>query len=308
MLIEIDAKSYKNYFPNNPHPFINEQFIDKNNSKVEKVVRLVDQNNKISIGLVAGVKDLVLKSPFSAPFGGFHFTHEEISTFEIDNFIDSLKSFVIGNGLKTIELSLPPDIYHPSFNAKMVNALLRNNFIMAIPEITSLVDLQQLTEDFYDYSTKNKYNKAVRNGLSFSAISNIEEKRTAYEIIVENRVRNGRSIYMTFDDLNETGKLWPIDYFRVDDIEEKMVAAAVFYRNHPKIIYATFWGDSQYGRALCAMDFLIYKLWEYYKNLGYKYIDLSISTEKGMPNDGLLRFKEIHHATSSLRHSFTWNS
>ena len=73
MLIDINAKSFKDYFPNNPHPFIDELFIAKNDYKVEKVVRLIDQNDKVSIGLVAGVKDLVIKSPFSAPFWWFSF-------------------------------------------------------------------------------------------------------------------------------------------------------------------------------------------------------------------------------------------
>ena len=162
----------------------------------------------------------------------------------------------------------------------MINALLRSDFLMAIPEITGLVDLQKYSEGFYDYSTKNKYNKACRNGLSFSTISNIEEKKSAFEIIVENRLRHGRPIYMTFDHLEETGKLWPIDFFKVTDSERQMVASAIFYRNHPQIVYATFWGDSQYGRTLCAMDFLIYNLWKYYKESGYKYIDLSIFNRK----------------------------
>jgi hypothetical protein len=42
----------------------------------------------------------------------------------------------------------------------------------------------------------------------------------------------------------------------------------------------------------------------YYKNLGFKYIDLGISSESGIPNEGLMRFKESHEAVSSLRFRF----
>ena len=307
MLIDINAEAFKEHFPNNLNPFIKEPFVALNAFKVERVVRLIEDNNKASIGLVAGVKDLVFKSPFSAPFGGFHFTHEELFISEIDNFLEELKSYVFSIGCKKIELKLPPDIYHPSFNAKMINALLRSDFKLAIPEISSLVYLEQFSDGFYNYSTRKKYNQALRNELSFNSILKREEKIAAYEIIVENRSRNGRPIYMKFDDLEAIGKLWPIDFFRVDDKEGQMVASAILYQNHPQIVYAVFWGDSEYGRTLGSMDFLIFNLWKYYKEIGYKYIDLSISTESGIPNEGLLRFKEIHQSVSTLRLSFTWN-
>jgi hypothetical protein len=53
------------------------------------------------------------------------------------------------------------------------------------------------------------------------------------------------------------------------------------------------------------MDFLVLQLWSHYKALGYRYIDLGISTESGVPNEGLLRFKETHECVSSLRHTLT---
>ncbi|MCB0806728.1 MAG: hypothetical protein KDC05_13095, partial [Bacteroidales bacterium] len=71
------------------------------------------------------------------------------------------------------------------------------------------------------------------------------------------------------------------------------------------ITYAVFWGDSENGRPLRAMDFMLFNLWNHYKDRKFKYIDLGISTESGIPNSGLLRFKETHDCTSSLRFSFS---
>ena len=76
MLTDVDPATYGNSFPTNPHPFISEPFIELNRRKAEKVLRLVEEGNKAAIGLVAGVKNGMLHSPFSAPFGGFHFRKE----------------------------------------------------------------------------------------------------------------------------------------------------------------------------------------------------------------------------------------
>jgi len=54
------------------------------------------------------------------------------------------------------------------------------------------------------------------------------------------------------------------------------------------------------------MDFLLFNLWSYYKEVGFELIDLGISTEAGLPNEGLLRFKETHGSVSSIRNTFTW--
>jgi hypothetical protein len=55
------------------------------------------------------------------------------------------------------------------------------------------------------------------------------------------------------------------------------------------------------------MDFLAYNLWFYYKDLGFKYIDAGVSTESGIPNEGLLRFKDTHNAISSLKYRYYWH-
>lgn len=306
MLIEIDSKTYGSYFPDNPHPFISDPFIELNKSKTEKVIRLVDDSQRPLIGLIVGLKNGVLLSPFSAPFGGFHFQKENIYISEIDNFVTSLQAYIISNGLVGIEITLPPDIYHFSFNAKIVNSLTRNEFKSKVPEITSWVNLQQFNEVFNQKNSSKYYRQALRNELSFNMASNESQKMEIYDIIYHNRLKFGRPIYMTFKDIQDTSNLWPVDFFKVCTIKKTIVASAIFYRNHPEICYGVFWGDNDEGRSLRAIDYIAFNLWSYYKKLGYKFIDLGISTESGNPNEGLLRFKESHESTSSLRYKFSW--
>ncbi len=306
MLIDIDTKEYRKFFPSDPHPFVSESFIDLNKGKTEKIIRLVEDTGKPAMGLVAGISNSVIFSPFSAPFGGFHFRKDIMYISEMDNYISSLKEYIISQGLMGIEMVLPPDIYHLTFNTKAVSSLMRNGFQSMLPEITNWVNLRQFDGKFMQRNSREYYRQALRNKLTFDLTSVQEEKKLIYDLICENRAKFNRPIYMTFEDLLNMESLWPVDYFKVLSDDGAMVASAIFYRSHPDICYAVFWGDNEEGRPLRAMDYLTFELWSYYKALGYEYIDLGISTENGNPNEGLLRFKESHESTSSLRYRFAW--
>lgn len=307
MLIEVDSTRYGKFFPINPHPFICEAFIEINKGKTERILRLVDNKEKAGIGIITGIRNGIFQSPFSAPFGGFHFRNEIMYISEIDNFITSLKEYILFQGFRGIEITLPPDIYHPTFNAKIVNSFIRNGFQTMLPEITGWIDLQQFNGSFSQKNSREYYRQAVRNELSFEVVADEKDKEPVYELIRENRAKFGRPIYMTLKDILDMSNLWPVDFIKVSSKDNKILASAIFYRSHPDICYAVFWGDNEVGRPLRAMDFLAFNLWSHYKNLGFKYIDLGISTETGNPNEGLLRFKESHEAVSSLRYKFSWH-
>lgn len=308
MLIEVTAKEFKQYFRLDPHPFISEQFIELNSWKVDKIVRLVNDNDTFSIGLVAGIKEGRLLSPFSAPFGGFHYRSEHIYVSEIESFLIGLQKYAETNDLKQIHLSLPPLIYQKSFNAKIVNTLIRLGYEMLLPEITCWVDLGIFYDRFSYKMSRQNYNTALKHQLTFKNIHNIEDKNNVFNLVLENRILFGRPIHMTFDELIKTSDLWPIDFFGVYNSGGQMVASAIFYQFTNSIVYGAFWGDNVEGRLLKSMDFLSFNLWSYYKSLGYKFIDLSISTEMGIPNESLLWFKEVHECTSSLRFCFKYTS
>ena len=304
MLIEVDKRTYYTIFTFDPNPFISERFIELNSSKADKVVWLVCDDGEHNIGLVAGIKDGVLKSPFSAPFGGVHFRKENIYISEIDKFINLLKQYSTANGLDGIEITMPPDLYHMTFNSKVSNSMFRHNFKSTVPDITNWVNLNNFKGVYSQKNSREYFRQAERNNLKFVITNDSSEKRKVYDLICFNRKKFGRPIFMTFEDVNNVSNIWSVDFFKVESAEQQIVASSIFYRNHPEICYAVFWGDNDEGRPLRAMDFMVLNLFMYYKNLGFKYIDLGISSESGIPNEGLMRFKESHEAVSSLRFRF----
>lgn len=306
MLFEVNSEEYKRSFNHDPNPFISIPYIQLNSDKVDKLVYLVNNRDKSIIGLAGGIKNGKLLSPFSAPFGGFHYRNEKIHYSKVYEFVNDLKCYVQNNNIKKIELILPPDFYCHSNNAKTINALLRSHYIMLTPDITSLGNLENFAGQFSDRKSRKCYRQALDHGLLFAEAKNLSEKKIAYNIVKENRAWLNREVSVPFNEIMNTSKLWPVDFFIVTNDQEEKLAAAIFYRGHHEIVQAVWWGDTKTGRQLRAMDFMCNKLWSYYKELGYKYIDVGISTEEGIPNDGLLRFKETLDATSALRHRFVW--
>ncbi len=305
MIVEVAEEVFKNYFPNDPHPFNSSHFLKLNKSKAEKILYLVEEEEKPEIGLVIGVRDSKLISPFSAPFGGFHFKKENMYSHKVDAFVVALKEYFIKSGYKELRIALPPDIYFQSFNAKCVSALFREGYCLEIPEITSYIELDSFNDRYKQKNSREYYRQAERNELIFKHTVDEKDISEGYNLISENRAKFGRPIYMTLDDILNTGKLWPVDFFKVTTPKGEIIASAIFYRFHQEIVYAVFWGDNDLGRPLRAMDYMILNLWSYYKKLGFKYIDLGISTEDGVPNAGLLRFKETHEAVSSIRYRYS---
>lgn len=306
MIVDIDVKTYKLLFPIDPHPFLKENFLSLNEHKVDNIYRLVDDIEKPTIGLIVGLKNNMILSPFSAPFGGFHFSHQLLYISVINNFIKELKLLVKNKGFDGIQITLPPDIYHQTINSKFVNSLFYHGFKINRLDITNWVDLDLFENKFGHRSSREYLKQAINNGLNFHLVTEIDEKFKAYELIKMNRAQFGRPIYMTFEDLLKTSGILDTDFFIVSDKKNEILASAILYRSHKSIVNAVFWGDNEKGRPQRAMDFCTFNLWNYYKNSGYKYIDLGISTENGIPNEGLLRFKETHESSSSLRYNFVF--
>ena len=307
MLIDISEKDFKNYFPQDPHPFVSEGFIHLTKHKVDRIVRLVDDGKDVSIGLVGGLKNKTFMAPFSAPFGGFHYKYEAIFYDRIYDFIFNLKQYLSAENIDRIKITLSPNIYNPSINAKLVNAFIRLGYTMETPDIINCMDLRHFEGEWCKTEVRQNCSKAIRNGLSFSHVTDKESIQAAYDIISANRTGQKRHIHMSLQDILDVNKVIPVDFFLVKNREGGNIGSGVFYRGHEKIVQGIFVGDLLSMRKLGTMDFLFLSVFNYYKEKGFDFIDLGKSSSDGEPNVGLVRFKEIHNCISTLGYTFILN-
>lgn len=305
MLVEVSKNEYRKYLTVDPHLFVKESFIDLVENKCDKVVRLIKKDDP-SIGIILGIKDNIAKSPFSAPFGGFHYSHEHLFYHVIADFISDLKEYVVIEGLQQLCITLPPNLYQVNMNAKFVNAFIRLGFKDCIPEITHWVNLKKFNGTWVKSTVDQNCRKAVKHGLTWSLVNDRQSQEDAFGVIYRNRKVQGRKIHMTFEEILEVEHIMPVDFFLVNDNEGIGIAAGVFYRGMEKIVTGIFLGDNLEKRNLGAMSFMYKNCFLHYKTMGFDYLDLGISSLSGEPNVGLIRFKELHNCIGSLRYSFTW--
>lgn len=305
-MFEFDnLRDYKENFLQSTNPYISFPFIQLNAHKAEKLLCFANKKVRPDIGIVFGLKNNQLFSPFSAPFGGFHYRHEYVYVEEVDRFLCDLKDYFEKEAYAKLSITLPPDIYAANMNAKFINSFIRNAYNLSSFEITNQIYLNAFQGNYQHRSAREYYQQAQRKGLMFKKVETAEELEVCYDIVSDNRKRMGRPIYMNLDDLINMRKIWEVDFFLVFDHKNEPVASGIFYRAHQASVQAVFWGDTEAGRPLRAMDFLILELCKFYKDAQFSWIDLGISTEAGKPNNGLLRFKETHESTSSVRYTFS---
>ena len=89
-IIEVNKTEYQNMIPNPFHVYGKAEHADLNIDKVDKIYYLLFKDSKYRLGLIAGIKDYNLISPFSAPFGGFSYINNDIKIQQIDEAVDVL--------------------------------------------------------------------------------------------------------------------------------------------------------------------------------------------------------------------------
>ena len=145
----------------NSHCFNNVHFINLVKDKTDDLSILLFSNSKKKLAIIFGVKNNIISSPFSAPFGGFVQLSSRITIEEIDESIETMIKWFKVNNLKQIEITIPPLIYDISYLSKIENSLLRFDFKLLKNELNYHFDLTQFNnESFID---KNMYRNARKN-------------------------------------------------------------------------------------------------------------------------------------------------
>ena len=291
-ILEVEKDEYTKYVKNPFSKFETADFIELNKYKADEVKYFLFDNGKKRFGFVCGIKNGELKAPFSATYGIFS---EITENNRIEYYHDAVKKLVEysqNKNLKTIYIGTPALSYAPSIITKFHNALINNGFTIESYDVNFEYYTKNFDENYLSNIQRNarkNYNTALRNELKFEKTDNIEQ---VYGIIKINREYRGFPLHMSFNDVINTSKIIPSDYFLVTDKQNKGLASALIHHLKDNTVRVVYWGNTPDSEELRPVNFLSYNIFKYYKENGISLIDIGTSTVEGMPNWGLCDFKE----------------
>jgi hypothetical protein len=299
----IDRENYKNYSKDFFYVYNRTDFLETLSHQTPKIHYLTIGDTKPRVVLFIAEYEDKIVAPYSAPFWNIEKIKKNLSIDSIDEIITVLAKYL--DGLKKeIRLILAPFFYDSAFLTQILNCFLRKGFSIEYADINHYLDINHISLNSYidSLAPNARRNLRIANDLNlcFVKATTETEVREAYEIISVNREVKGYPLKLSFDQLNKTLTTIGGNVFLVSQKDNFIASAFVFNINkfNKQLIY---WGDIPATSETKSMNFLAYKLIEYYKSKNIQFLDLGPSSENGVPNYGLSNFKESIGASVSLK-------
>ena len=287
------------------HVFNTVAFAQLNSDKVERVHYLSFDDPKTCFGIVLGESNGVLRSPFSAPFGGFleKGTH---GLERMEKAVDVLADYARERSLKLL-ITLPPLVYDETKMSKWVSVMIRKMQLRHI-DLNYHLDISHVSHysSVINSSARNHLNQALRQNYCLHKLNsdNRDDVARVYNVISCNHKERGFPLRMTFEQVWQTiSNVVSADFFVLEH-EGCDVAAAQVFHVAAGIAQVVYWGDIRQYAKLRPMNYLAYSLFGYYADNGLRILDIGPSTENGIPNYGLCEFKESIGCSVTMKYSF----
>lgn len=179
------------------------------------------------------------------------------------------------------------------------------NFKVISSEVNQHLAVQE--EEFKVLISKNerkKLNQCLRQGYTFKQLR-IEELTNVYQLVTETRARKGYPVSMTYENLYETIKLMPERYLLFGLFKrDKLIAASVSIRISHEILYNFYHADDINFRSTSPLVMLLQQIYQYCQQNGIEILDLGVSSEEGLINQGLFNFKKNLGCVSSEKNTY----
>ena len=305
-VFEVTYETFGNIICNPFHIYGNANYNHLKKHNCDSIHYLLFREGKYRLGIIGGIKGGAFLSLPTDSFGGFIYLQDNIKISYIDNAIDLLVKWAKSKKLKAINLTLPPSIYNESFISKQMNSLFNNSFFILKIELNHILPSAKFNDNYINEIGKydrNNLNKALKNNLTFHQCENLLEKRIAYQIISLYKQTQNEPLKISWKEILMTTTIIDTEFFITYDNNNFPVAAAIVFHLSPSIVQIFNWGENPEFLHLRTMNYLAYKIFEYYHR-DYQIIDLGPSSENAVPNIDLCNFNESIGCDTTLKFSF----
>lgn len=309
--VEINSETFQKCFPDHSVVFESVAFNELNTHKCTQIMYLaVMDEDKYRFGLISGLCESgMLRAPFSAPFTLFSRVKKNNRVGDYHEAVQALVNYCrTRNEVREVLFTLPPSFYGETSVSSLANAFYVNGFALEKLDLNFHFDLGLFGEKYIeeiDIKARQKLRASLKAGLTFEKIGSGQDVQEAYAIIKNNRASKGYPLHMSYEDVVKTTGVINADFFIARDCSRKGVASAMVFHVAAGIAQVIYWGNIEGSDDLKPMNYLSYKVFEYYKNMGMRAVDIGPSTDNSIPNLGLCDFKQGIGCLTSAKYSFS---
>ena len=246
------------------------------------------------------------RSPVRAPFGSFEFD-QSLKSEDVKKMIAAVDEFCLKQNLKDIRIVSYPHCYATAQSNLLTDAFKNSGYEIQITDLNFHLDTAEIFEAGLHNSEKRRLKKCISQDFEFKA-TETPDISSLYNLIKASRDNKGYPVTMTEEELGKIFKKFPgkyVAFFLYD--KSKLIAASIGVKVTSEILYHFLPADHIAYKNYSPMVLLIKYIFEYCTQNGYKIFDLGIATAGGVPNEGLIRFKENIGSIRSLKFTFFKN-
>lgn len=240
-------------------------------------------------------------SPLRGTYGGIDTGRADIR--HLEAFLSDVETKLIEAGGREIQFSLAPFIHEPAKSATLMNVLWRRGFAVTKHDLNFHVSIDAVPlVDKMERNNQKRVRKCIREGCVFAQCTGSEEYARVYDVICRNRESKGYPVSMTFAAIMEMKALFPDKWhFFSTSLDGECIAGSVCVQVARHVLYVFYWGDLPRAHALSPVAFHASHLYEWCHTHGMALLDVGTSTSGGVPNLGLMKFKERLGCHTSLK-------
>jgi hypothetical protein len=250
------------------------------------------KNKLVGVCHFIEIENGVLKSPHRGTYGGISLS-KELSFQVIYDLIGELLAYLKAKRIKLVEIVAEPFSHNLNKASIVLNVFLEKGFSIVNHEINhSVIIDDELLVNKMMRNNRKRYNKCLKEDFHFEC-SSIAEIVNIYDLISENRESNGHRMSMSINQIIDMYKIFPdnLHFFSVKKLQ-KYVAASICLKISNDVFYVFYWADKTGYEAYSPVVFLANGIYNFAKGFNYKILDVGTSSLNGIPNQGLIKFKE----------------
>ena len=255
--------------------------------------------------LTIQMKSNIVKSPFSATYGGVYIPRNY--SYEGENLVGELIKYLSNQNTERIEIYLAPE-HLAYFEMIPSKEYIESGFNLSYINTNHYIDLSKWHREDMSKGNRKKSRKAQESNYIFFEATG-ENFRASYDLIVQNRLKFGAEVSLNFDEISLLFEKFPNEYkcFALKTRDGELVASAFLVETSVENLYVHLWADSIAFRSESPVVLLMEKLIELYSQK-YKFLDLGTSGDGGAEIEGLVRFKNNLGAIRTGKKKVIWEA